>query len=290
MIGIPGGRSSESLADALEQRTGFRQIIPLEEVVFDVGQGRVMWKDLDLLTLDGLLIKKAGSVYSPRLLDRLEILRFVERSGVPTFSRPDQILRIINRLSCTVTLREAGIPLPPTVVTEDAKEAVEVVRRFHSVVLKSLYSTKARGMRLIDVEQGEDRIEEEIRQFQEEGNAVLYLQKRLEIPDRDLGVVFLGGEYLGTYARVRGESSWNTTIHDGGRYEAHEPSSEIIELARRAQAPFGLAFTSVDVVECPGGPYVFEVSAFGGFSGLAQGAGINAAELYAEHVLERLNS
>jgi ribosomal protein S6--L-glutamate ligase len=108
--------------------------------------------------------------------------------------------------------------------------------------------------------------------------------------ERDYGLVFLGGEYLASYARVRAGASWNTTIHSGGFYEAFEPKPEVIELADRAQRLFGLDFTSVDVVVTPGGPLVFEVSAFGGFRGLKEGAGIDPASLYADYVLGKIGA
>jgi ribosomal protein S6--L-glutamate ligase len=47
-------------------------------------------------------------------------------------------------------------------------------------------------------------------------------------------------------------------------------------------------FTTVDVAETRDGPIVFEVSAFGGFRGASEGIGINAAQLYVEHVLAEL--
>jgi ribosomal protein S6--L-glutamate ligase len=44
----------------------------------------------------------------------------------------------------------------------------------------------------------------------------------------------------------------------------------------------------VDVAEAADGPIVFEVSAFGGFRGLWEGCGIDAAGLYAGYILEKL--
>jgi ribosomal protein S6--L-glutamate ligase len=73
-----------------------------------------------------------------------------------------------------------------------------------------------------------------------------------------------------------------------GSYTPYDPSTEIVELARRAQEPFGLAFTCVDVAETEIGPVVWEVSAFGGFRGLWESRGIDAAELYVRFVLERI--
>jgi ribosomal protein S6--L-glutamate ligase len=284
VVGVPGGWSSEILADRLAEKTGFRLLVDMERVVVDLCEGRVLSEGQDLCTLDGVIVKKAGEVYSPDMLDRLEILRFVADRGVRVFSSPLCILRLIDRLSCTLTLRTTGVPLPPTVVTEDVSHAAEAVRRFGSAVLKPLYSTKARGMRVLDAALN-GRLEAEIGAFRDQGNPILYVQKKLAIAGRDLGVVFLGGRYVASYARVSGDGAWNTTIHSGGRYEAYEPSAQVIDLARRAQEPFGLDFTSVDVAETDEGPVVFEVSAFGGFRGLLEGLGIDAADLYADYAI-----
>jgi ribosomal protein S6--L-glutamate ligase len=69
-----------------------------------------------------------------------------------------------------------------------------------------------------------------------------------------------------------------------------DPEPEVIELAHRAQALFDLAFTCVDVVESARGPLVFEVSAFGGFRGLHEACGIDAAGLYAAWVIDALEA
>jgi ribosomal protein S6--L-glutamate ligase len=47
-------------------------------------------------------------------------------------------------------------------------------------------------------------------------------------------------------------------------------------------------FTTVDVAESASGPIVFEVSAFGGFRGALEGAGIDAAAAYTEHALKEI--
>jgi len=113
---------------------------------------------------------------------------------------------------------------------------------------------------------------------------MMYIQRKVALPGRDLGMVFLAGEYLGSYARVSQTGAWNTTINSGGRYEGHTPPDEYVELARRAQDLFGMDFTTVDLAETEDGPIIFEVSAFGGFRGALEGLGIIAAELYAAHV------
>jgi ribosomal protein S6--L-glutamate ligase len=287
VIGIPGKWSTETLADAVEEKTGYRLVIDMGEVSLDLERQRLLFRDQDLCQLDALIVKKISASYNPNTLDRLELLRVAEQAGVRVFSRAENMLRLIDRLSCTVTLRNAGIPMPATRVTEDVGAAVTAVQDFGSAVFKPLYSTKARGMCVIDAHRGHGEIEREIRAFQAE-NPMMYIQQKIELPGRDLGMVFLDGEYLGSYARVSKGDAWNTTIHSGGKYATHTPPDDVIALAQRAQAPFAMDFTTVDVAETGEGPIVFEVSAFGGFRGALEGIGINAAGLYTEHVLRQL--
>ncbi len=289
VIGIPGKWSTETLADSVEQKTGFRLVIDMEKVSLDLESGQLNFREHDLCKLDALIVKKISATYSPNTLDRLELLRVAEQAGVRVFSPAVNILRLIDRLSCTVTLHSAGIPMPPTRITEDLDAAKSAVMEFGSAVFKPLYSTKARGMCVIDADMDGDAIDEAIRAFQKD-NPMMYIQKKIDLPGRDLGMIFLAGEYLGTYARVSKGESWNTTIHGGGKYAAHEPDQSVIDLAERAQAPFNMDFTTVDVAETAEGPIVFEVSAFGGFRGAQEGIGLNAADLYVDHVIREISN
>ena len=310
VVGIAGGWSSEALADAVGKATGERLLVDLDAARLDLAAGSVLCPCtgaapgqglVDLCRLDAVLIKKAAPQYSPDMLDRLEILRFVAGRGVPCFSDPSLILRLVDRLACTVTLSLAGLPLPPTTITEDSACALDAVLGYGRAVLKPLFTSKARGMVLLDAaSQGREAARVVLERFQA-SNKVMYIQQALDLRGQDLGVCFLGGEYLGTYARrktvspdagigsvVGAGSGWSTSTASGGRYAPFDPPLEIIELAQRAQAPFNLDFTCVDVALTDSGPYVFEVSAFGGFRGLKQARGIDVAELFTAHVLRRL--
>ncbi len=286
VIGNPGGWSSELLADTVARVTGKRLLIDMNQVTLDLENRKVWCEGLDLTTLDAAIVKKIGPYYAPYLLDRLEILHFLESRGVRIFSRPIHIMRVLDRLSCTTALRMADIPMPPTCITEDIQAALCFLRSYQQAVLKPLYSTKARGMELIQDHPDAHIQLETFKQY----NPIIYLQKRVDLRGRDLGLVFLGGEYLATYARKNDTTSWNTTTENGGRYVSIEPDSGTIEVARKAQSLFHLDFTSVDVVETEDGPLVFEVSAFGGFKGLKTACGINGAERYLDYVLKRLTS
>jgi len=287
VVGLAGKWSTETLADAVAASTGQRLIIDMGQVSADLAGGHLLFRDQDLCQLDALIVKKISATYSPSTLDCLELLRVAEQAGVRVFSPAQSMLRLIDRLSCTVTLRNAGIPMPETCVTGDIDAAMSALQAFGSAVFKPLYSTKARGMCVIEAEQDPDHAEQAIRAFREH-NPVMYIQKKIDLPGQDMGMVFLGGRYLGSYARVSAGDAWNTTINSGGRYAACQPAETVIELAARAQSLFKMDFTTVDVAETRDGPIVFEVSAFGGFRGASEGIGINAAQLYVEHVLAEL--
>lgn len=284
VIGIADAWSTEKLLDAVEARTGERHLIEMQNVVLDLAKGRVTHNDLDLNDFDGLIVKKIAKQYSSDALDRLEMLRYLEGCGVRIFSPPASMYPLIDRLSGTVTLQRGGIPMPKTVITESVDQAVAWVNEYGPSVVKPLYTSKARGMSVL--EPGPELVDR-LANYRKE-HAVIYLQQRIEI-EQDLGIAFLGGEYLATYARVKQGDSWTTSTSAGGKYRHHEPSPESIEIARKAQGLFDLDFTCVDLAESDQGPLVFEVSAFGGFRGLLDACNVDAAGLYADHAVKVLS-
>jgi len=283
VIGNPGSWSTDKLADAIEARTGFRCVVDMARVTLDLQSEKLWFEDHDLSGFDALVIKKISPIYSPDMQDRLSMLHLPAMRGTRIFSRPEAILAAVNRLSCTVKLRSGNIPLPPTVITENVDHAVRAVEEFGRAVFKPLYTSKARGMEVIESGPESRR---RIERYQAQGNQVLYIQQMLDILGQDLGIVFLGGEYFGTYAR-QSFGAWNTSTSNGGKYRPFDPPREIIDLAWKAQDLFGLDFTCVDVVETADGPMVFEVSAFGGFRGLLEACNVDASSHLADYILRR---
>lgn len=285
VIGIPGKWSTEVLADRLEERTGFRAVIDMSQVELRLDTQQLMYQGLDLMTLDGLIIKKISETYSPATEDRIHLLSYAERAGVKLFSPTHSVGNLVNRLSGTLALQQGDIPMPKTRITESAEQAFATIREFGSAILKPLYSTKARGMIMLTPADSDEVVRDALEKYRHT-QSIYYIQQTVELDGRDLGMVFIGGEYLCTYARVGNKDSWNTTINSGGKYELFEPGADLIELGRRAQACYDLSFTTVDIALTNQGPVVFEVSAFGGFKGALEGCNIDAASAYATYVLQ----
>lgn len=285
VVGVQGGWSSEALADAFAARTKFRLLIDMERAVFDSERRGLVVDGHDLKELDALVIKKIGPRYSPDLFDRLELLNHLDEHGLRIYSRPKRLMRTIDRLSNTMALRIGGLPTPPTTITEDPAQALKAIEKYERAILKPLYTSKAQGMKMLEA--GDLGLEGKLKRYREAGNTVYFVQKMVRSTARDLAVVFFGRRYIASYARVKEGDSWNTTIPAGGRYEPCDPGKHIIDIARRAQYLFSLDITEVDIVETPSGPMVLQVSAFGGFRGLTEGCGIDAAAAFADFIIEK---
>ena len=238
--------------------------------------------ELDLTTFDLIVIKKIASQYSPHLYNRLEILNFLHRyHKVPVHADPRKITGMVNRMNCVLKLAEAGCPMPPTLITENYEEALAFTEEHKQIILKPLFTSKARGMVMLSDSSGKERLK-----IFQQTHPMMFLQKKIDIPGRDLAVVFLGDEYVATYAR-KPQGEWTGDGQNGSKYSKAEADEKILEIARKAKDVFGLEFSSVDIVESDQGPVVFEVSAFGGYRGLKEGCGIDMALKVAEFFLEK---
>jgi ribosomal protein S6--L-glutamate ligase len=284
VVGHPGAWSTERLAEALRRQGAAAVVVDLAACAVRL-PGPGVHVDGRPLAVEAAVVKKIGDTAGGGAVrERLQILRHLEAGGVPVWSAPAAIETAVDRARMTVELVRAGLPVPETVITEDVAEAAAAVERFGCAILKPLFTSKGRGMQRLDPSLDLPKL---LARHALQVPGPFYLQRFVPHPGRDLGVAVLDGEYLGAYWRVAGRNQWMTTILAGGRYERAEPPAEAVQLALRAAAHFGLLFTGVDLVESPEGYRVLEVSAFGGFRGLLDGCGIDAAPLVAGAVLRR---
>jgi len=286
VAGQPGGWSTERLAAALREAGADAIVVDLAASSVRLPDPRLFVDGVPLDKLGGVVVKKIGDTADGWIVqDRLSMLRHLAANGVPVLSEPDRLASAVNRYRMTVELAAAGVPIPETVVTEDAREAQAAVERFGAAVLKPLFTSKGRGMERLD---GGLDLGTFFARSRAQEQGPFYLQRFVKHPGRDLGVAVLDGRVLGAYWRVAREDQWMTTILSGGHYEPADPPAEALDLALRAAKHFGLVFTGVDLMETPDGSFtVLEVSAFGGFRGLLTACGVDAAPALAKVVLDR---
>jgi ribosomal protein S6--L-glutamate ligase len=285
VAGVPGAWSTEQLGTALRALGAATTVFHLGDCVFNITRGEVTLDGRDLRELDGLVVKKLGQVGEAAATSRLRLLQQLEYQGVRVFSPARAIADVQDRYSMTQRLAQAGLPLPRTVVAEGLDAAAACVEEWGQAVVKPTITSKGRGMLLL-ARDGTVRLH--LRRWAREWGGPFYLQEYVRSPGRDIGVAILGGRVVGAYYRVARPGAWLTTTAAEGRYEPCESTPEMAQLAATAAGAFDLDFTVVDLVETSAGYLIYEVSAFGGFAGLWQTQGIDAARLYAEYVVQAL--
>jgi tetrahydromethanopterin:alpha-L-glutamate ligase len=283
VAGLPGGWSGERMVAALSSVKVDTKLISLADCSHEILSGRVTCQGEDLCSLDALVVRKLGDPIDPLTPSRLNLLRTLERRGVKVFSSAAAIDEANDRYRMSLQLAEAGIPLPETIVTESLDEAVSLVERWGRVVVKPLLTSKGRGMQLL---RRDDAYRLSLKHWNHRSTSPFYVQRYVEATS-DIGVALLGNQIIGAYQRVAAPGAWQTTIREGGHYEPYAPDSTVAALAQRAAEPFGLDYTVVDLVRSDNEWLAYEVSAFGGFSGL-WACGIDAAAKLAHYVLAHI--
>ncbi len=283
VAGVPGGWSGDRMRAALSAMKIETQLVNLSECSLDVRTATVRHGTEELSQLDGLVVRKLGDPTDPLTPYRVNLLRALEARGVRVFSPSRAIQEANDRYRMTLRLAIAGIPIPDTVVTESIDEAAELVERWGSAVVKPLFTSKGRGMVLL---RGDRAARLGLKHWDMREHAPFYMQRYVQA-SYDIGVALLRNQVVGAFRRVAGGESWQTTIRSGGRYEPFQPDSRTSELAVAAAEQFGLDYTVVDMVQHKDDWLVYEVSAFGGFSGLWAG-GVDAASKYANYVVAHM--
>lgn len=281
VAGIPGAWSSERLAAALRDRGAEVFVFSLSGVVHDLTGGGVTLDGRDLGALDGVVVKKLGDQSSAWSRLRLHALRALEARGVRVFSPVDAIDRAMDRYRMTMLLAEAGLPVPPTLSAERGAALVAAIVAVGDGVVKPVYTSKGRGMVRVAGGDGIAALPDG------EGRSFL-VQRFIQAPGRDIGATVVGGRFLGAFYRMARPGQWLTTTDAGGSYAPCELNPRGVGYAERAARHFGLDYTVVDLVEQGDDFLLYEVSAFGGFRGLHEAAGVDAAAAYAAHVVRSL--
>ncbi|RFA92812.1 ATP-grasp domain-containing protein [Pyrobaculum aerophilum] len=212
------------------------------------------------------------------LMRRVSALRILERRGAVAINPVDALLNCRNKLETVYLLSKAGIPVPPTVATEDLYYGYVAARDMGRVVLKPIQGSRGYGaMMFEDAEQAF-----QVMRTLLIAKTPLYIQKYIEKPNRDIRIIVVDGRAIGCMYRV--SSSWKTNIAQGALGVPCELNPELEELAVKATHTMGLIYSGVDIGEGKEGYVVFEVNASPDWRGFKQATGINPAVHIAEYI------
>jgi RimK family alpha-L-glutamate ligase len=198
---------------------------------------------------------------------------------------PRAIERCVDKFYTTALLREAGLPVPDTIVCEGIDTAMTAVRAMGDVVVKPIFGSMGHGLVRISNPDVAFRVFRALDQIR----SVFYVQRAIDHGGRDVRAFVVGGRVLGAIERRAAEGEWRTNVSRGGSARAIELPAEWNRMAVAAAAAVGAEYAGVDLLPArDGSVFVLEVNGIPGWEGLRRATGIDVAGAIVEHLLLRL--
>ncbi len=190
-----------------------------------------------------------------------------------------------SKAQTTFVLREVGLPVPRTLVTQSLEQAVAAVDEFGTAVVKPLYGSYGIGMERLSPEMSGGVLPEFLQTY-----GAAYIQEYVPNEGRDIRAFVVGDEIPAAMYRIAREGQWKTNVLQGGVCEPCELSPTIRELCLEASRITGLDYTGVDVIEGPDGPVILELNGTPSWYGLSEATGRDVAVDVMAHVLWKLET
>jgi tetrahydromethanopterin:alpha-L-glutamate ligase len=206
---------------------------------------------------------------------RLGILHALRECGVMVWNDARAIERCVDKSMTSFLLARAGIATPATWAVESydqARAIVETETKEAALVLKPLFGSQGRGLRLI-------RKPDDLPSSKEVAGGVYYLQRFVAIERggyHDFRLLVVRGRVIA--AMQRHSTHWITNVKRGGRPVPALINDDLKALAVRAATAVGVDFAGVDILYgLDQHPTVLEVNSMPAWSGLQKVSSANIA-------------
>lgn len=295
ILGEPAGWHVGRLATAIRARGHEATIVRWHELAAEIdGAGGESFRPAAIGQADIVVVRGMPGGGLEEVIFRMNLLGRVTRQGTPVINSPRALEVAIDKYLSLARMAEAGIPVPRTIVAQDAAGIEHAWRALgDDAVVKPIFGSRGRGIeRLTSREQLSPYLEAASRgpQFPTEAavrGAVCYLQEFLPHPGWDVRVLLVG-ERVFAMRRVSSDD-WRLNVSRGARAEPFEPPAEWVGLAKRAAAAVGAEIAGVDLLPTSDGRIVVvEINAVPGWRGLEATVGQNIAAATVDHLERRL--
>ncbi len=239
---------------------------------------------VNLLDLNGLIVRDLGRRGAHDVAFRFETLQALEELGIAIVNPPAAIARAANKFATTLALRNAGIPTPRTTITTSLDEAEAALQEYGWAVSKPLFGYKGRD--IVRLEDGNRSDRDRLRAIIDK-QGMIYLQEFISMErPRDIRAFVVGGRALGAIYRVAPLGQWISNLARGGTGEACGLTDELKSLAVRASKAVGTVYCGVDLLETSDGLKVIEVNGTPSGKGIFEAQGVDVTSAIADYVLQ----
>ncbi|MCP8311454.1 MAG: RimK family alpha-L-glutamate ligase [Candidatus Methylarchaceae archaeon HK02M1] len=240
--------------------------------------------EIDILKeLNAILIRPIGRGSLEEIIFRLDVLRRLEKKGLLVINPPRSIEISADKYRSLSLMEEEGIPVPPTIATEDSEAALRAFQELDGdVIIKPIFGSRGMGIGRVTDPETAWRIFHTLSYTRH----VLYIQKFIPHGTRDMRLFVVGDRVIA--AMYREANSWKTNIDRGARPIPFEPSEELEDLAVKVAKTIGCKVSGVDVMESEEGYVVNEINSQPGFKGLQLVTKINIADEIVDYIVENI--
>jgi RimK family alpha-L-glutamate ligase len=288
ILSAGAGWQTDELCRALGERGHVGVVLPYEGLVARLdgpGPGgaaaSLSSERASILDADAVLARLIPAGSLEQIIFRVDALHWIEDRGVPVMNSPRAIERCVDKFYTTALLREAGLPVPETVVCESQDEALAAIRKMGDVVVKPIFGSLGDGI----VRVSDPDLARRVVRALEQIHAVFYVQRAIDHGGRDIRVFVVGGRVLGAIERRAPAGEWRTNVSRGATVHAVDLPPAWEQYALRAAAAVGADYAGVDLLPANGGTvFVLEVNGIPGWKGLQQATGLDVAGAIVDHL------
>lgn len=303
----PGDWTAIALNDALVKASARPVVFRLHDVTTSIKEhNRLYAGNTDLGSLDAVIVRDVGgagggggsavadgdagssdgvgdgSGGSEDMPYRLDVLCNLERSGLKVVNPPEAIRTAANKHICSYLFREHGLPTPDTILTTNLDAALDAIRDWGRAVVKPIFGFKGMDIHcVVDDEHSVKLLSSVI-----DTRGVLYLQRFISNPGRDIRVFVVDGDVPAAIYRLAPPGSWINNLSRGGSHKRCEVTGEIAGLAVEAAGAVGTVYAGVDLIEGEDGLQILEVNGTPSGRGIYEACGVNVTQDIVKCVLD----
>jgi RimK family alpha-L-glutamate ligase len=258
---------------------------PVTQLCASIGTGseQVCSGGKSLLDCQILIVRTIPGGSLEQIIFRMDVLRRLQDQGLKIYNSPLTIERTVDKYYTTSLLAAAGLPTPPTVVTEDYHEAMTAFHKLGGdVAVKPLFGSLGKGIVRVESLDLAYRVFRALTM----GNYTYYLQQFIHHDNWDIRAFVLGDKVLA--AMTREGQGWKTNIALGAKAAWRSLSAQEEQLALNAAAVLDADYAGVDLIYSKDGClYVLEVNGIPGWQGLQTVCTFDITDAIVDYVLHK---
>ena len=280
------GWHGKQLKRAFARRGYAANYLSLTDCRVDLGQaGGMAIPGFEHELPDGVFVRGVPGGTLEQVILRLDFLHVLPLLGVPVYNSVRAIEKSVDKAMTSLLLHRAGIPMPPTWVTESESQARTLLMREialgHELVLKPLFGSQGAGLKRLaspaDLPPGEAY------------QGVYYLQRYIGGATgswEDYRVLVVGRRSRA--AMTRQGTSWINNVAQGATCRPAPIDPELSRLAEDAARALDMDYAGVDLIRDPEGRLnVLEVNSIPAWRGLQSVVKDNIAAMLVDDFLDR---